>query len=211
MKTSHSFLSLLLRHTSVSVPLTLLAWLFLLSQAFGQPPFKPRFVNMTEFGVLFGQVRFNVGSWTQSENVEKRQNITGQTFNGVQLRPKLAVGSVVGVDWYNAALLMPIGAGVRYDLAQPGRKNLRVFTSLDTGYGFAWLHEDPTGFRTRGGWMVSPGIGFRIGRPQNTNFVLSLSYKRQEAEADKALGWHELYRHETRVYNRVAMRVGLSF
>ncbi|WP_421828085.1 hypothetical protein [Larkinella sp.] len=172
-------------------------------------PFKPVFTNMTEFGVLFGQVRYNVN--TASENVSKRHNITAQTFNGVQLRPKLAVGGTVGVDWYNAALLMPVCAGVRYDLAQPGQKNLRVFTSLDTGYGFAWLNEDPTGYETRGGWVIAPGIGFRIGRPQNTNFILSLNYKRQEATADKPLGWNEIHKYESRVYNRIAFRLGLSF
>ncbi|MGA0560392.1 hypothetical protein ACO2Q8_27255 [Larkinella sp. VNQ87] len=171
--------------------------------------FKPVFTNMTEFGMSFGQVRYNVTNFT--ENVSKRQTITAQTFNGVQLRPKLAVGGTVGVDWYTSALLMPVCAGVRYDLAQPGKKNLRVFTSLDTGYGFAWLNEDPTGYETRGGWVISPGIGFRIGRPQNANFILSLSYKRQEAEADKPLGWNEIYKFESRVYNRVALRIGLSF
>ncbi|WP_128547292.1 hypothetical protein [Larkinella soli] len=178
--------------------------------AFSQKgPFKPTYTNMTEFGVLFGQVRYNVTAAT--ETVSKRQNITAQTFNGVQLRPKLAVGGTVGVDWYHSALLMPVCAGVRYDLAQPGKKNLRVFTSLDTGYSFPWLNEDPTGYETRGGWVISPGIGFRIGRPQNANFILSLSYKRQEAEADKPLGWNETYKFETRVYNRIAFRLGLSF
>ena len=171
--------------------------------------FKPVFTNMTEFGVMLGQVRYNVSN--SVENVSKRQSLTAQTFNGVQLRPKLAVGTTVGVDWYNAALLMPVCAGVRYDLAQPGKKNLRVFTSLDTGYSFAWLNEDPTGYETRGGWVISPGIGFRIGRPQNANFIMSLSYKRQEAEADKPLGWNEITKFENRVYNRIAFRLGLSF
>lgn len=172
-------------------------------------PFKPVFTNMTEFGVSFGQVRYNVNLAT--ENVQSRKTITAQTFNGIQVRPKLALGGTVGVDWYNTALITPICAGVRYDLAQPGKKNLRVFTSLDTGYGFTWLNEDPTGYETRGGWVISPGIGFRIGRPQNANFIMSFSYKRQEAEADKPLGWNEISKIESRVYNRVALRLGVSF
>ncbi|WP_266361963.1 hypothetical protein [Tellurirhabdus rosea] len=212
MKTTNSFLRLLLRHKHLSVPFTLLAWLLLLTSAFGQQtPFRPHFTNMTELGVLFGQVRYGVTFVSGvNEGVQKRQNITGQTFNGVQLRPRLAVGGVVGVDWYNSALLMPIGAGVRYDLGKPSR-NLRIFSSLDTGYGFTWFNEDPTGYKTKGGWMISPGVGFRIGKPQSTNFILSLSYKRQEAEAEKPLGGNELYKYETRVYNRVALRAGISF
>ena len=173
-------------------------------------PFRPAFVNMTEWGATFGQVRYNTGN-TASEAVAKRTNITAQTFNGVQLRPRLAVGGTVGVDWYNSALLMPVCAGLRYDLARPNQKNLRVFGSLDTGWGFAWLQEDATGYKTKGGWTVSPGIGFRIGKPANANFILSLSYKRQAAEVEKPLFWNELAKHETRVYNRVAVRMGVSF
>ena len=170
--------------------------------------FKPVFTNMTEFGGLFGQVKYG----TQvSEQVAKRINITAQTFNGVQLRPRLAVGGTVGVDWYNTAMLTPVCAGVRYDLGRPNQKNLRVFSSLDTGWGFAWLNEDATGYKTTGGWVISPGLGFRIGKPSNANFVLSLSYKRQQAQADKPLYWNELAKHETRVYNRMSFRIGVVF
>lgn len=192
--------------------LTLL-WLAPLLAVGQTTQFKPVFTNMTEFGGLFGQVKYG----TQvSQSVAKRISLTAQTFNGVQLRPRLAVGGTVGVDWYNTAMLTPICAGVRYDLSRPGQsrlsqKNLRVFTSLDTGWGFAWLNEDPTGYKTSGGWVISPGIGFRIGKPTNTNLVLSLSYKRQEAQADKPLFWSELAKHETRVYNRMAFRAGVAF
>ena len=192
--------------------LTLL-WLAPLLAAGQTARFKPVFTNMTELGALFGQVRYG----TQvSQSVAKRTNMTAQTFNGVQLRPRLAVGATAGVDWYNTAMLTPVCAGVRYDLGQPGQsgsgqKNLRVFTSLDAGWGFAWLNEDPTGFKTSGGWVVSPGLGFRIGKPNNTNFILSLSYKRQEAQADKPLLFNELAKHEVRVYNRMAFRLGVSF
>lgn len=171
-------------------------------------PFRPVFTNMTEVGVLFGQVRYG----TQvAESVAKRTSITAQTFNGVQLRPRLAVGATVGVDWYTAALLMPVCAGVRYDLARPNQKNLRLFTSLDAGWGLAWLNENATGYTTTGGWVFSPGIGFRTGKPTNSNFIMSLSYKRQEANVEKPLYWNELDKYETRVYNRVAVRLGVSF
>ncbi|MBD2702541.1 hypothetical protein IC229_17975 [Spirosoma sp. BT702] len=177
--------------------------------ALGQTaPFKPVFTNMTEIGALFGQVKFGTQGM---ETVSKRVNLTAQTFNGVLLNPRLAVGATVGVDWYNAALLTPICAGARYDLARPNDKNLRIFASLDTGWGFSWLNEDAAGYKTSGGWVISPGIGFRIGNVSNSNFVMALSYKRQEAEADKPLFSNELAKHETRVYNRIAIRLGVSF
>lgn len=88
-----------------------------------QVSFKPSFTNMTEVGVLFGQVRY--GSQF-AESVDKRITLTAQTFNGVLLHPRLALGATVGVDWYNTALLIPICGGIRYDLVRPNQKNLRV-------------------------------------------------------------------------------------
>ena len=169
-------------------------------------PFRAVFTNMTEFGGLFGQVKYGQNS---SETVDKRVNLTAQTFNGVLLRPRLAVGGTVGVDWYNTAMLTPVCASLRYDLGS--QKNLRVFGSFDTGWSFAWFNEDPVGYKTTGGWVVSPGVGFRIGKPTNANFILSLSYKRQQADVEKPLFFNELAKHETRVYNRVALRMGVSF
>lgn len=170
--------------------------------------FRPVFTNMTELGVLLGQVRYGTSA---SEAVARRVSLTAQTFNGVLLRPRLAVGGTVGADWYGTTLLTPVCAGVRYDLARPNQKNLRVFGSLDTGWGFTWLHEDPTGYQTTGGWVISPGLGFRVGRPGSAQFVLTLSYRRQEADVEKPLLWNDLARSETRVYNRAGFRLGVSF
>lgn len=170
--------------------------------------FKPVFTNMTEFGGLFGQVKYGT---LVTQTVAKRINLTAQTFNGILLRPRLAIGGTVGVDWYNTAMLTPVCGGIRYDLGRPTQKNVRVFSSLDTGWGFAWLNEDATGYKTSGGWVISPGIGFRIGKPTAANFIMSLSYKRQEANADKPLYSNELAKHETRVYNRMAFRMGVAF
>ncbi|MCK8491966.1 hypothetical protein M0L20_08905 [Spirosoma sp. RP8] len=177
--------------------------------AFGQTePFKPVFTNMTEIGISLGQVRYGNQF---NESVKKRANLTAQTFNGVQLSPKLAIGGTVGIDWYSSALFTPVCVGIRYDLVRPGQKNLRVFTSLDSGWGFTWLNEDPSGYKTSGGLVIAPGVGFRIGKPTSTNFVISLSYKRQEADVEKPLFWNELAKHETRTYNRMNLRLGISF
>lgn len=173
-----------------------------------KPVIKRPFVNYTEFGGLFGRVAYGPST---AEVVEPRLNFTAQTFNGIQLSPQLAVGGTVGIDWYKAALLMPISAGIRFDLAKHPRRNVRVFTSADAGYGFAWLHKGSTGYETKGGLMLSPGIGLKIGRPGNTAFVMSMSYKRQEADVQKPIGVNDIRRDEHRVYNRLAFRLGVSF
>ncbi|WP_345271570.1 hypothetical protein [Nibrella viscosa] len=173
-----------------------------------KPVIKRPFVNYTEVGGLFGRVAFGNNT---AEVVENRLSFTAQTFNGVQLTSQLAVGGTVGIDWYKAALLMPVSAGIRFDLAKHPRKNVRVFTSADAGYGFAWLHKGSTGYDTKGGLMLSPGIGLKMGRPGNTAFIMSVSYKRQEADVQKPLSGNDIRRDEHRVYNRIAFRLGVSF
>ncbi|CCG98618.1 hypothetical protein FAES_0607 [Fibrella aestuarina BUZ 2] len=179
------------------------------------------FVNYTEVGGLFGRVVYDVPSWiwngtttvqSVDKQVENRLSLTIQTFNGVQLKPRLAVGGVVGVDWYSNALLMPVGAGIRYDLARPNQKNVQVFASADVGYGLTWLNQSTTGYElTRGGLMLNPGLGLRFGKPDKGAFLLTVSYKRQTVESAKPLQWNDIRRDESRVYNRLAVRLGVSF
>ncbi len=170
------------------------------------------FVNYTEVGGLFGRVAYPDFFGSPNEVVENKLSLTLQTFNGVQVRPRLAVGGVVGVDWYANALLMPVGAGVRYDLAQPNPKNVQVFASADVGYGLTWLNKSSSGYElTKGGLMLNPGIGLRFGKPDKGAFVLSVSYKRQSVESTKPLQWNDIRREESRVYNRLAVRLGISF
>lgn len=168
---------------------------------------KNRFVNHTEFGGLFGRVKYSNGS-TQN-TVDGRTSLTLQTFNGIQVSRKLGAGITLGADWYKNALINPVAAGIRYDLS--GRPNSRFFVIADAGYGFTWLHQDSDGFKTKGGWMVNPGIGLRIGNVNTSSFTLSLTYKRQEVSAEKPLLWNQIERNEERVYNRIAARIGISF
>jgi hypothetical protein len=170
------------------------------------------FVNYTEVGGLFGRVAYPDFFGSPNQVVENKLSLTMQTFNGVRLRPRLAVGGIVGVDWYASALLMPVGAGVRYDLTRPNQKNVQVFASADVGYGLTWLSKSSSGFElTKGGLMLNPGIGLRFGKPDRGAFVLSVGYKRQSVESTKPLQWNDIRREESRVYNRLAVRLGMSF
>lgn len=171
------------------------------------------FVNYTEIGGLFGRVAYAVNTWNGGgqEQVENKISLTINTFNGVQVCPRLAVGGVVAVDWYSAALMMPVGMGLRYDLAKPNDKNVHVFVSADAGYGLNWLNKSSTNNDVKGGLMLNPGIGMRLGKPGKGAFVLSLSYKRQAVQAQKPLQFNDISRDESRVYNRLAVRLGVMF
>lgn len=173
------------------------------------PPQRYPFVNYTEVGGLFGRV---VSGNAGAETVQNRLSLTAQTLNGVQLTKRLAVGALVGVDWYQSALLMPVGAGVRFQLTRPSSaRNVRVLATADAGYALNWLNKSSSGYAVTGGLMLNPGISLAIGKPGAGSFLLSLSYKRQTAEVAKLTRWNEIMRDESRVYNRLALRLGISF
>lgn len=173
--------------------------------------FKPHYVNMTEIGGLFGRVVYDV-RWSVplTQEVQNRLSLTIQTFNGAQIKPRLAVGLTTGIDWYNTALLLPIAAGARYDLAR-SQNNITLFGSLDAGYGFNWLHVNGTGYDTQGGMMLNPGLGLKFGFKSGSALTLSLTYKRQNAKVTQPLGWQEVEKWEDRTYNRMALRLGMWF
>ncbi|MBD2752186.1 hypothetical protein [Spirosoma validum] len=170
-------------------------------------PQRPTYVNYTEVGGLFGRV---LSGPSTTQIVENKVSLTAQTFNGVQLTQRVAVGGLVGIDWYKSALLMPVGAGIRYDLIR-SEQNVRLLAVVDGGYGFAWLHTNSTGYDLKGGWMINPGIALRVGKPSSSAFVMSLTYKRQTADVQKPIGGNDIQRDEARIYNRMAIRLGVSF
>lgn len=166
------------------------------------------YVNYTEVGGLFGRV---IAGASGSETVTNKTSLTIQTLNGVQFSKRFVVGALISVDWYKSALLLPVGAGIRYQVIQIPSRNVSLFASADAGYALSWLNKSSAGYTVKGGLMLNPGIGLRLGKPDKGATILSLSYKRQEAEAEKPLRWGEIIRDESRVYNRLAIRLGMSF
>lgn len=193
--------------------LTALVLTLLVVSAYAQEgTFKKRYLNHTEAGLMLGRVRYDpyAGQGGTPQHIsENRTNLTLQLFNGVQYSPRLGVGVVAGLDWYNSALGNPLGLGVRYDLA--GKKNTRLYASADAGYGFTWFHQNSDGFDTRGGLMLNPGLGLRIGKPDGAAFTLSFSYKHQDVTVDKPLLFDQSSRTEARNYNRLLVKMGISF
>jgi hypothetical protein len=167
------------------------------------------FVNHTEFGGLFGRVKYQNPYAGNADQVDSKTSLTIQTFNGVQIHQKLSAGITLGMDWYKTALLNPIAGGVRYDFVAD--KNVKLFGTVDAGYAFAWFHDDPEGADTKGGLMLNPGVGMKVGKPGVAAFTIALTYKRQEAHITKVPLWDQKERFEDRVYNRLALRLGISF
>ncbi len=174
--------------------------------------FKKHYLNQTEVGVMLGRVNadpYASQGVSGQEFSQNRTNLTLQLLNGIQCSPRLGVGVITGLDWYNGALVNPIGAGLRYDLT--GKSTARLYASADAGYGFTWFHNDAEGFDTKGGLMLNPGLGLRIGKPDAAAFTLSFSYKHQDVTVDKPPFWDQTTRIEERKYNRFLVRLGVAF
>lgn len=175
--------------------------------------FKKHYLNYTEVGVMLGRIKYDPygGQWGSSgqDISQNRTNLTLQLFNGVQYTPRLGVGVITGLDWYASALVNPVGLGLRYDLM--GKSSARLYASADAGYGFTWFHQNSDGFDTRGGLMLNPGLGLRIGKPNGAAFTLGFSYKYQNVSVDKPLLFDQTSRVEERRYNRLLVRLGVSF
>ncbi len=176
--------------------------------------FKKHYLNQTEVGIMLGRVKYDPyagqGGGGRGQDIsQNRTNLTLQLFNGVQCTPRLGVGVVTGLDWYASALVNPVGLGLRYDLT--GKSTARLYASADAGYGFTWFHQNSDGFDTRGGLMLNPGLGLRIGKPDGAAFTLGFSYKYQNVTVDKPLLFDQTFRVEDRRYNRLLVRMGVSF
>ncbi|WP_138482530.1 hypothetical protein [Dyadobacter bucti] len=167
------------------------------------------YVNQTEFGILAGRVKYpNLYNGNQ-EQVDNKFSLTVQTFNGIQIDERFATGITVGMDWYKAALLNPVAVGFRYNLTK--KSPVKLFATADVGYGFTWFHDDSEGFDTKGGLMINPGLGLKYGRKNGAAFTIAMTYKRQEARVNKPVLWDQTERSEERIYNRLALRLGMSF
>lgn len=183
---------------------------------------KHTFVNITELGTLFGRSKFQSYTYYGYSSyypqpiqyqTQNRVNFTLQTFNGVYLNSKTAVGLTVGVDSYGSTVLMPISAGIRRNLVQKKQGGSILLGSLDVGYATTWLNEDNTGFKTSGGLVVCPTIGYKFPMRNGSAWLLNFGYRFQRAEyAQERTGdiyWSES--NEVRNYRRMVVRFGIEF
>jgi hypothetical protein len=169
--------------------------------------FQKHYVNHTEVGVLLGRNAFDYGGYQAVS--QTKVSFSAQMYNGIQLNRVLSTGISAGMDWYKTALITPLTAGARWDLMKD--RNARLFASADVGYGFAWLHQDADGYRTKGGLSIHPGIGIKYGNPVGNQFTIALGYKRQYVHVDKPRWEADMVRKEERIYNRLALKIGMAF
>lgn len=182
---------------------------------------KHPFVNITELGTLLGRSKYQTYAYYSSYypqpiqyQTQNRVNFSLQTFNGVYLNSKTAAGLTVGIDSYGPTVLMPISAGVRRSLVQKKQGGSILLGSLDVGYATTWLNEDNTGFKTSGGLVICPTIGYKFPMRNGSAWLLNFGYRYQRAEYAQARNGDTIYwteSNEVRNYCRMVVRFGIEF
>ena len=188
------------------------------------PKKKYPFVNITEVGGMFGRVKAPAyyypyisysSYWVPTpENTQVRNvaNITLQTFNGVYINPKTAVGITTGIDWFTTTLIVPVEVGIRRKLIQRKNGGAAIVAGIDAGYGTTWFHEDNPDSKTTGGLAISPTIGYRMPNRSGSAWVLNFGYKHQSVQVSDTREFDENYSSvETRSHNRLVVRLGFEF
>lgn len=182
---------------------------------------KYPFVNITELGASFGRNKYQTNAYYNSYypqtilyQTQNRLNFTLHTFNGVYINPKTAVGLTVGVDSYGETALMPISAGIRRNLVQKKQGGSILLGSLDAGYSTTWFNEDNTGFKTSGGLVVCPTIGYKFPMRNGSAWMMNFGYRFQRAEYKQQRTEDQFYwteSNEVRNYRRMVVRFGIEF
>jgi hypothetical protein len=183
---------------------------------------KHSFVNMTEFGVLLGRGKYQTNNYyygyypqpiDKQYQVQNRVNFALQTFNGIYINKKTALGLTLGADSYGQTILMPISLGIRRNLIQKKQGGSILLGSLDTGYATTLLNEDNTGYKTSGGLIISPTIGYKLPMRNGSAWLINFGYRYQRAaykqERTGDPFWVES--NEVRNYRRMVVRFGIEF
>lgn len=171
-------------------------------------------VNHTELGLLTG-----------TDNFGPRTNFTFQTFNGVQLSSRHAVGFVTGLDQYGNYSVLPLALGYRGVLNPQNR--WQVYGGVDIGYGSALLEKmeinewDQHHWR-KGGRIAQGSLGFRYKTKKANFWTVSVSLKQQisyfyignparlSPDRNRVTDWN-YYEEDKVTFNNLVYRIGYWF
>ena len=128
-------------------------------------------------------------------------NITGKQINQY-------LGLGLGVAYNSMYVgagenLVPIFIDVRGYFRE---KKVSPFYNLGIGYNFVFENEEKQITDAKGGIMIRPAVGFKIGSAENS-FIIDLGYNFSKAEFTRDFGWET--RVNTMTYRRFELRIGL--
>ena len=131
------------------------------------------FYQVTNVGILANTISSEAGGLTGFEL---------SAAAGVMKNRMLGFGAGVGADFYhnlNSERIFPLFGEVRgYFQDNP----TSVFYAVRAGYGFAFADSEVGIRRARGGVMVNPSVGWRLGGGAGLKMTLEVGLKFQNAE-----------------------------
>lgn len=162
------------------------------------PTTRP-YLGMVEIGYQYGSsTTFGTKTYKTSPTV--------QVFNGYRFNKMFALGSTLGFDFYENALVTPVALGLRGELLN---SKISPIYSLDGGYGTTALSSENSGQKLSGGWMYSTALGIRASTGNNTAFTFSVGYKNQRIETNNVV-WNGTVNQKIN-YKRLTTRMGFMF
>lgn len=137
-----------------------------------------------------------------------------QQVTGFQINRMFGAGIGVGLENFsvtnaNGPLVLPVYAEARgYFFKQ----HKTPYYALNVGYGFAFKNEDQNIIEAKGGWLLHPAVGFRLGSSSDTNFLFDLGYKFQRAKLTRDISqWNRETQEQRLLYKRFSVRIGIVF
>lgn len=134
------------------------------------------------------------------------QYVRGWQFNRWQ-----GVGGGVSADAYQ----MERGEILLNALAQYRayftRRKVGLYGVLDAGYGFAFRNERQGISEARGGFLLHPAVGLRLGARKDYNFTVDLGYRFQQARYTQTLPFSGDTEVRELFYKRLSLRVGIVY
>lgn len=161
----------------------------------------PKFYQFRETG--FYQYSTLGMSLTTTTNTSVSPEIT--VAGGYHLDRWLGLGVGSGIDYYhsNGETIVPIFGELRgYLLAA----RTSPFYSLRTGYGIATFAKGRSITGARGGFMINPSVGYRLGDGRGLKMMIDIGVKIQHAEFEFARSSERS--QADIVYKRLIIRLG---
>lgn len=130
---------------------------------------------------------------------------------GYQFDRWKGVGAGLSLDAYNAlrgeSLLNLVGEYRSY--LTKGR--VAVYGLLNAGYGFAFRNSQLQVSKAKGGFLVHPALGLRLGASSQYNFTFDVGYRFQEAQFTQTLRNSGDTEIRELTYKRLLIQVGIVF
>ncbi|NND06502.1 MAG: hypothetical protein HKN87_08980 [Saprospiraceae bacterium] len=153
----------------------------------------------TAFGLLFSS-SVSTGGLT---GIELSASV------GHQLNRLLGVGFGTGLDFYHPRgeeVVLPLFVEARGYFLE---NKVTPYYAIRAGYGIALKNEAFGIVGARGGWMLNPVLGWRLGGRSGANVTIDVGMKFQKAELDFARRNEES--HVQLLYKRLNARIGILF